>query len=199
MCCGCFRGLRLGMIERASATDWMIVPDFQPKLGVQGCRVKVRGGLCGELSAGVLARGPGAERVLCTGGMATSHKPPQPYTSLWIRPVDNSARDVMKSPGLPLQHAIGCRSWGRGVLRDVLVAAGLEKNRRQSWHGPRDLLPADYPPVTARLWHMATLTQKARRSSSAMASGVTVTQPGPMTRPAPIWACSAPGSLRRVS
>ena len=100
-----FRGLRLGMAERASATDWMIVPDFQPKLGVQGCRVKVRGGLCWALPQGVLARGGGAEGALCTGGMATSHKPPQPCTSLWIRPVDNSACDVMKSPGPAFQRA----------------------------------------------------------------------------------------------
>ena len=84
-------GLCLGMIERASATDWMIIPDFQPKLGVQGCRVKVRGGLCGVLPQGALSRGAGVEGVLCTGGMATSHKPPQPCTSLWTRPVDNSA------------------------------------------------------------------------------------------------------------
>ena len=57
MCCGGFWGLRLGMTERVSATDWMIVPDFQPKLGVQGCRVKVRGGLCGVLPQGAPARG----------------------------------------------------------------------------------------------------------------------------------------------
>ena len=57
MCCGCFRGLRLGMTEIASATDWMIVPDFQPKLGVQGCRVKVCGGQRGALPQGALARG----------------------------------------------------------------------------------------------------------------------------------------------
>ena len=86
------------MIERASATDWMIIPDFQPKLGVQGCHVKVRGGLCGVLPAGVLAGGGGLERVLCTGGMATSHKAPHPCTSLWTRPVDNFVRDVMKPP-----------------------------------------------------------------------------------------------------
>ena len=79
-------------------TERMIIPDFQSKLGVQGCRIKVCGGLCGELPVEVLAWGAGAERVLCTGGMATSHKPPQPYTSLWIRPVDNSAHDVMKPP-----------------------------------------------------------------------------------------------------
>ena len=88
----------LGIPRRAGVTDRMVFPDFQPKLGVQGCRVKVRGGLCGVLPAGVLAGGGGLERVLCTGGMATSHKPPQPCTSLWTRPVDNSARDVMKSP-----------------------------------------------------------------------------------------------------
>ena len=93
------------MTERASATDWMIIPDFQPKLGVQGCRVKVRGGLCGVLPQGALSRGAGVEGVLCTGGMATSHKPPQPCTSLWTRRVDNSACDVMKSPGPLLQHA----------------------------------------------------------------------------------------------
>ena len=86
------------MTERASATDWMIIPDFQPKLGVQGCRAKVRGGLCGALPAGVLAGGGGLERVLCTGGMATSHKAPHPCTSLWTRPVDNFVRDVMKPP-----------------------------------------------------------------------------------------------------
>ena len=174
------------MTERASATDWMIIPDFQPKLGVQGCHVKVRGGLCGALPAGVLAGDSGTEGALCTGGMATSHKPPQPCTSLWTRPVDNSACDVMKSPG-PAPPARGCQPLtGRGVLRDVLVAAGLEKNRRQLWQGPCELLPVDYLPVTVRLWRIATSTQKARRSSSAMASGATVTQPGPMTRPAPI-------------
>lgn len=105
MCCGGFWGLRLGMTERVSATDWMIVPDFQPKLGVQGCHVKVRGGLCGALPQGVLARGGGVERALCTGGMATSHKPPQSCTSLWTRPVDNSAGDVMKSFVPPLRRA----------------------------------------------------------------------------------------------
>ena len=84
-------GLCLGMIERASATDWMIIPDFQPKLGVQGCRVKVRGGLGREPPAGVLAQCGGLEPALRTGRMATSHKPPQPCTSLWTRPVDNSA------------------------------------------------------------------------------------------------------------
>jgi len=84
-------GLCLGMIERASATDWMIIPDFQPKLGVQGCRVKVRGGLGREPPAGVLAQCGGLEPALRTERMATSHKPPQPCTSLWTRPVDNSA------------------------------------------------------------------------------------------------------------
>jgi len=61
--------------------------------------------LRGEVSLGVSARGADTERVLCTGGMATSHKPPQPCTSLWTRPVDNSARDVMKSPVPALQCA----------------------------------------------------------------------------------------------
>ena len=98
----------LGILGSASATDWMIIPDFQPKLGVQGCRVKVRGGLCGVLPQGALSRGAGVEGVLCTGGMATSHKPPQPCTSLWIRPVDNSACGVMKSPG-PAPPVRGCR------------------------------------------------------------------------------------------
>ena len=87
------------------ATAWMIIPDFQPKLGIWGCGPKVRGGLCGVLPAGVLAGGGGLERVLCTGGMATSHKAPHPCTSLWTRPVDNSARDVMKSPVPALQCA----------------------------------------------------------------------------------------------
>lgn len=93
------------MSERASATDWMIIPDFQPKLGVQGCRVKVRGGLCGALPAGVLAGDSGTEGALCTGGMATSHKPPQPCTSLWIRPVDNFSHDVDGVYGLACQRA----------------------------------------------------------------------------------------------
>lgn len=170
----------------AGATAWMIIPDFQPKLGIWGCRPKVRGGLGREPPAGVLAQCGGLEPALRTGRMATSHKPPQPCTSLWTRPVDNSACDVMKSPGLapPVR---GCRPLtGRGVLRDVLVAAGLEKNRRQLWQGPCELLPVDYLPVTVRLWRIATSTQKVRWSSSAMASGATVTQPGPMTRPAPI-------------
>lgn len=100
--------------------------------------------------------------------------------------MDNPACDVMRSPGPVCQRAAVSRSPVGGVLRDVLVTAGLEKNRRQFWQGPCDLLPADCPPVTARLWRMAMSTQKARRSSSAMASGVTVTQPGPMTRLSPI-------------
>ena len=87
------------------ATAWMIIPDFQPKLGIWGCRPKVRGGLGREPPAGVLAQCGGLEPALRTGRMATSHKPPQPCTSLWTRPVDNSACDVMKSPGPLLQHA----------------------------------------------------------------------------------------------
>ena len=86
-------------------TERMIIPDFQSKLGVQGCRIKVCGGLCGELPVEVLAWGAGAERVLCTGGMATSHKPPQPYTSLWTRPVDNFSHDVDGVCGLACQRA----------------------------------------------------------------------------------------------
>ena len=93
------------MTERASATDRMIVPDFQPKLGVQGCHVKVRGGLCGALLQGVLARGGGAEGALCTGGVATFHEPTHPCTSLWTRPVDNFSHDVDGVYGLACQRA----------------------------------------------------------------------------------------------
>lgn len=104
----------------------------------------------------------------------TFHEPTHLCTSLWTRPVDNSAQGVMKPPGPARQRAAVSHSLVAEVPPDVLVGPGPKRPDGGPWRTPhalRDFLPTDCPPVTVRLWRMATSIQKVRRSSSAMASG----------------------------
>ena len=82
-----------------------VSPCFQAKLCLWRWCPKVCGWACKKSPVVSIIGAEGLEQVLCTGPVATFHESTHPCTSLWIRPVDNSAHGVVRSPGPTLQRA----------------------------------------------------------------------------------------------
>ena len=97
----------LGILGSASATDRMVFPDFQPKLGIWGCGPKVRGGLGREPRQGC---SPSVEVSNRRCAQEEWRHPTNPHShaqacghDLWITP---PRRDEVPWAGLPTR---GCR------------------------------------------------------------------------------------------